>query len=83
MAHPAAPGAGEGNAYVFFFLTHKFQGVNQSGKNDAGGSVLVIVEDRNAHAFLQFFLNIETVWSGNIFEVDSAKRTVRAQRQFQ
>ncbi len=55
------------------FLNHP-QTVQNCGSTDDCCTVLVIVEDRNIHAFAQLLLNVEALRRFDIFEVDTAKR---------
>jgi len=48
-------------------------GINEPSKTNDSGSMLIIVKNGNIHQALQFFLNIETVWSFDIFQVDPAE----------
>ena len=48
-------------------------GVDQAGRGDDRGAVLVVMEHRDVHAFFQRRLDDEAVGRGNIFQVDAAK----------
>ena len=54
------------------FLDHA-QTVKNCGGADDRGTVLIVVEYRNIHAFAQLLLNVEAFRRFNIFEVDTAK----------
>ena len=38
-----------------------------------GGAMLVVMKNRNLHAFAQFALDIKTIWCLDVFQVDAAK----------
>src|SRR5690606_35791293 len=59
--------------YVFHFFADDLQRIYQRGENNNGGSVLVVMENRNIQFLDQTLLDLKTAWSGNIFEVDAAE----------
>ena len=56
---------------VDFFVN--LQGVLQSGSRDDGCAVLVVVHDGNVEGLLQTLLDIETLRSLDVFEVNTTK----------
>ena len=60
-------------AAVFLFLTDYLQGVDDTGQNDDGSTVLVIMEYGDVQNLLQTFLNFETTGSTDVFQIDSAE----------
>ncbi len=65
--------AGNHHPHVRDVFFHHPQTVENSGGADNGGTVLIVVEDRNIHPLAQLLLDVETLWRFNIFEVDAAK----------
>eukprot|EP01022_Parablepharisma_sp_SALTPOND_P023573 TRINITY_DN501_c0_g7_i1.p1 TRINITY_DN501_c0_g7~~TRINITY_DN501_c0_g7_i1.p1 ORF type:complete len:1271 (+),score=484.06 TRINITY_DN501_c0_g7_i1:9557-13369(+) len=66
-------GAGDGDLDCSDVLAHQFQAVQQGGRRDDGGTVLVIVEDRDVHARRQLLLDVEAFRSLDVFQVDAAQ----------
>ena len=70
----ASQGRGAGTrgdeAGRFERLALDHQAVADSGRADDGGAVLVVVEDRDRHAFAQPVLDLETFGSLDVLEVD-------------
>ena len=54
--------------------TGELERIDQPGRGNDGGAVLIIVEHGNVHQVAQATLDHETVGRANILEVDSAKR---------
>src|ERR1700733_2389212 len=50
-----------------------FESIQQSGTGDDGGSVLVVVKNRNLHRLAEGFLDLETVGGFDVFEIDPAE----------
>ena len=48
-------------------------GVDQPGRSDDRGAVLVVVEDRDVHPLAQRLLDDEAVRRGDVLEVDPAE----------
>ena len=59
--------------YVLDFFARQVQRVDQTGRTDHRRAVLVIVEDRDIHLFLEPLLDDETLRRLDVFEVDPAK----------
>ena len=57
-------------------------GVEQGGAGNDGCAVLVVVEDRDIHLLLEFFLNIEAFGRLDVFEVDAAEGGLEAFHDF-
>jgi hypothetical protein len=70
----AAPGTTDGQLYIADGLAHQFQPVEQGGRTDDGGAVLVVVEDRDVHALAQLLLDVEALGRLDVFQVDAAQR---------
>ena len=66
--------AGDDDAHVFDLLAHDLQGVDERGKHDDGGAVLVVVEDRDVELGAQALLDLEAAGRGDVLEVDAAIR---------
>src|SRR5271167_2182579 len=68
-------GAGtvDDESYFADVLAHHFQGVQQRGPGNNGGSVLVIVEDGNLHRLLQRLFDVKALGCFDVFEVDAAE----------
>ena len=73
QARAAAPGAGSHQLYLPQLLSRQFHGVEYSSGDDDGGAMLVVVEDRNAHAFLEAGLDLETFRTLDVLQVDAAE----------
>src|SRR3546814_20184964 len=56
-----------------FPYTPLFRSVDQPGGGDDRGAMLVVMEHRNVHAFLQRGFDDEAIGRGDILEVDAAK----------
>ena len=54
-------------------LAHHAQAVEDGGTGDDGSTVLVVVKDRNTHAFTAFLLDVEALRCLDVFEVDAAE----------
>ena len=69
-------GAGAGNNYLdpADVLAHQFQAIPDGRGGDDGRAVLVIVEDRDAHALGELALDVEALGRLDVFEVDAAQR---------
>ena len=59
---------------VFDLFARDMQRVQQACRTDNRSAVLVIVEDRNIHLFLQALFDDETFRRLDVFKVDSTKR---------
>ena len=70
-----APGAVD-DAFRFadIFFDH-FQGIEQGSADDHGGTVLIVMENRDITDLLQFPLDFEAAGSGDILQVDAAEGT--------
>ena len=49
------------------------QRIDQSGRANDGGTVLVIMENRNIHQFAQLLFNDKAVRRTNVFQINAAK----------
>jgi hypothetical protein len=54
-------------------LADQFQAVQQGGRGDDGGAVLVIVEDRDVHAGRELLFDVEAFRRLDVFQVDAAQ----------
>ena len=61
------------NLHVLNLLLSYFEGIDKSGRRDDGSAMLVIVHHWDVERFLQTFLDIETLWSLDIFKVDTTE----------
>ena len=68
-------GAGAGNHQldVLDVLADVFQAVQDGRADDDGGTVLVVVEDRDLHLFAQLALDVEALRRLDVFQVDAAE----------
>ncbi len=64
-------GAGEDDPHLFYLLADDLERVEQRGAGDDGGAVLIVVKDGDAHRLPQRLLDVETIGSADVFEVDS------------
>ena len=71
--HTGRSGTVYHNAAVFFFLAGHTQTIDDTGQNNDGGSVLVIMKYRDIKHFFQTFLDFETTRSGDVFQIDTAE----------
>ncbi len=55
-------------------LVHDLQAVQDGGRRDDGGAVLVVVEDGDLHALAQLLLDVEALGRLDVFKVDAAQR---------
>src|SRR5678816_1305095 len=70
-------GSGEYDPHLLDLLADDLECVEERSSRDYGGSVLVIVEDRNAHRLAQGLLDVETVGSADVLEIDSPDRRLQ------
>ena len=63
--------AGEHDDHVLDRFPGDLQRVEQRRARNDGRSMLVIVKHRNPHGFAQCFLDIETIRSANVLEIDA------------
>ena len=68
-------GAGTRGHQLDFFrvFANDFQAVQNRRAHHDGGAMLVVVKDRNLHAFAQLALDIKTIGRFDVFQVDAAK----------
>ncbi len=59
---------------VFNLFSYDFQGIEQCRTGDDGGTVLVVVHDRDIHLCPELRFNLEALRGFNVFKVHSAKR---------
>ena len=59
-------------------LADHFERRFHRGRHHNGGAVLIVVEYRNFHAFVQVFLHVETIRCLDVFEVDAAEGRFQA-----
>ena len=71
--------AGTRHRHLHFadLLADQLQAVEQRRARDDRGAVLVIVEDRNAHALAQLLLDVEALGRLDVLEVDAAQRRLQ------
>ena len=55
-------------------LAHQFKAIADGRGRDDGRAVLVVVEDRDAHALGELALDVEALGRLDVFEVDAAQR---------
>ncbi len=70
---PRRAGAAEDHLHVADLLPDELEGVDQGGAADDGRAVLVVVEDRDVHRFLERFLDLEALRGLDVLEVDPAE----------
>ena len=68
-----SPGAVDDDPDLFDPLVDNMQGVDERRRGDYCRAVLVVVEDRDVHAFFQFLLDMETLRRLDILQVDPAE----------
>ena len=68
-------------AAVFDLLAQQLEGVHDGGHGDDRRAMLVVMEDRDAHALLQRRLDFEAGGGGDVFKVDAAERRFEAFRR--
>lgn len=65
--------AGADDLDVGQLLAVELQGVDDRGRHDDGGTVLVVVKHRDFHPFLQLRLDLETFRPADVLEIDAAE----------
>jgi len=67
--------AGTGGHHLHFggVLAHHLQAIQHGGGGNDGGPVLVIMEDRDGHPFLQLLLNVEALRRLDVFQINPAQ----------
>src|SRR5690606_24181298 len=55
-------------------LADHFEAIEDGGGGNDGGAVLVVMKDRDPHAFAQLLLDVETLRRLDVFEVHAAQR---------
>jgi hypothetical protein len=70
--NPGRSGTGDHDVKVGEVAAHEPGRVDQGGKDDDGGAVLVVVEDRDVEALLQTPLDLEAPRRGDVLQVDPA-----------
>ena len=73
QAIAAAPGAVDDHADVLEFPVGQEAGVDQAGGGDDRGAMLVVMEHRDVHPFLERLLDDEAVGRGDVLQVDPAE----------
>src|SRR6185369_12754852 len=58
---------------LFHLLANVLERVDQCGKDDNSGTVLIVVKHWNVEFFSESFLDLETARRRDVFEVDTAK----------
>ena len=71
-------GAVDNDAAVFLFLSGELHGIDDTGKNNNGRSVLIVMEDRNVHGLLQTAFDFKTARRADILQIDSAEGGLQA-----
>ena len=66
-------GAVDDDADILDLLADEVEGVEQGGRGDDGGAVLVVVEDRDVHGLLQLFFDVEALGGLDVLQVDAAE----------
>ena len=66
-------GARADEAHVLQPTPGQFEPVDQGGRRDHGGAVLVVVKDRDVHALDQLALDLETLRRLDVLQVDAAE----------
>ena len=59
---------------ILQFFPRQFTGIEQGRPGNDGGAVLVVVKHGNVHRFFQCLLDLETLGSLDIFQIDAAER---------
>jgi hypothetical protein len=65
--------AGGDDLRVLELLAGQFNTVENAGRDDDGGAVLVIMEDRNVHDLAQLLFDLEAFGRLDVFQIDAAK----------
>ncbi len=76
--HAGCTGAGSDQPDLFQLFPDQHQAVDDRGRGDDGGAVLVVVEHRNAHARLERFLDLEALGRLDVLEIDAAEGGLQA-----
>ena len=78
IATPAEPAPFTTTLAVFFLLSGHTQTIDDTGQNNDGGSVLVIMKYGDIKHFISdLFLDLETARSGDVLQVDAAECRAR------
>ena len=77
-------GTGPGKHYGYSVKLFPLQRnrVNQCRTGDNGGTMLIVMKNRNFHRLLKCFLNVKTFRSFNILEINTAKRRFKQLHRF-
>jgi len=85
QAQAGQGGCASARSDQFHFLgvfARNLQAVEDGRAHHDGGTVLVVVEDRDLHALAQLALDVEAVGGLDVFEVDAAERGLQAGDDF-
>ena len=77
QAMPAAPAPLQTSRVVLMSRPVSWHGVDQAGRGDDRGAVLVVVEDRDVHQLAQALLDDEALRRLDVLEIDAAEATGR------
>ena len=70
---PTSPHTGDDHLEAIHLFVHQPDGIQQTGQDDHGGPMLVVVEHRDVQLFAKPPLDVEAAGSGDVFEVDAAE----------
>ena len=70
---PAAPAPLHHHFQVFQLAAGQMRGIDDAGRRDDGGAMLVVMEHRNVHQLAQLLLDDETVGRLDVFQIDAAE----------
>src|SRR5688572_7381476 len=65
-------GTAEHDLQFFEFFARHLDRIQQSGAADNGGTVLIVVENRDRQSLPQLFFDVEAFGRGDILEIDAA-----------
>ena len=70
--NPRRAGAVADELGRFDVASGKVQGIDQSGRGDDGGAVLIVMKYRNVEELAQALLDDEALGRADVFEIDAA-----------
>ena len=74
--------AGDNDRDILDLLACYLQRILEPSEGDDGGSVLIIVEDRDVQPALQLLFDVERAWCGDVFKVHTAEGGSEAHDRF-
>ncbi len=66
-------GAVDDDADILELFADELQGVDQSGRGDDGGAVLIVMENRDVEDLLELLLDVEALGPLDVLQVDAAE----------